>query len=124
MTDNGVSIRDFFERLLNDHAAAHREHQAAHDREHQASQKAIDTAATLAKENKADANEWRDAMSDRERAFARVESFETLRERVVNLEKVNAQMIGALNVARFIGFGGLLTGASALIWAITRGGGP
>lgn len=122
----GVTLREFFERLLNDHAAAHREHQAAHDREHLASQKAIDTAATLSKENKADANEWRQTMTDRERTFARAEAVDRMAaeadRRLAALERANAQTQGALGVARFVGIGGLTTGLAALVWVVTNGG--
>lgn len=67
---DGPSLREYFDRLFEEHAEAHKSHQIAHDREHGFAQRAIDTAATLAKENKADANEWRAAMNDRERTFA------------------------------------------------------
>ena len=119
MTDNGISIREFFERLMDDHAIAHKEHQAAHDREHVASQKAIDTAATLAHQNKMDANEWRATMSDRERHFVTREWAEGRvldnDRRLLALERSQAQMQGALDVARFVGFGGLLTALGTLI---------
>lgn len=122
----GVTLREFFERLLDDHMEAHREHQNAHDREHAASQKAIDTASDLAKANKADANEWRDAMTDRERTFARADAMERITSevdrRIASLERANAQMQGALGVARFVGFGGLMAGLLALVWTVVNGG--
>lgn len=120
MADESVSLKEYFDRLLSDHAVSHQEHQAAHDREHSLAQKAIDTAAELAKENKADANEWRDAMSDRERTFARADAIEQLSKDVYRrlglLEKQANQANGALNVARFVGFGGFITGLGAIVW--------
>jgi hypothetical protein len=122
---NGPSIREYFERMFEDHAKAHAEHQQAHDREHSASEKAIAVASQLAKENKADANEWRSTMSDRERTFARSDAVDRMDaesdRRLAVLERSNAQMQGALNVARFIGFSGLVSGGAAIIWVITRG---
>lgn len=55
--DGNVPLREYIERLLDDHGIAHTEHQQAHDREHQAAQKAIDLASELAKESKADAGQ-------------------------------------------------------------------
>ena len=121
MTENGITLREFFERLLNDHTAAHAQHQAAHDREHAAAQKAIDRSEELARSNKADSNEWRQAMTDRERTFARVDAMEVLGKRIEALERANAQAQGVLAMARFVGFGGLLSGLGALIWIVTQG---
>jgi hypothetical protein len=141
MTD-GITLREFIERLLADHSQSHKDHAAAHEREHRASQAAIDTAAQLARENKADANEWRAAMTDRERSFVRVDTVEgmerririlestvvpsstvdSMRERIGLLERTNAQMQGALAIARFVGFGGLVTAVGALVWAVTQPG--
>jgi len=65
-----VALRERLDLIWANHEKEHIQHEAAHTREHEFSQKAIDTAATLAKENKADANEWRGTMNDRERTFA------------------------------------------------------
>jgi len=65
-----VALRDRLDLIWANHEREHLQHEAAHAREHQFSQAAIDTAALLAKENKADANEWRETMNDRERNFA------------------------------------------------------
>ena len=59
----------------------------AHRDEHRASQLAIDTAAELARENKAAANEWRSAMADRERSFARLDVVESLSRRFELVER-------------------------------------
>jgi hypothetical protein len=83
---NGVSIRDYFEKLFVLHAHAHAEHNEAHTREHKASQDAIDLAAKLASQNKSDANEWRAAMTDRERTFVKYDLLDGLISRVTKLE--------------------------------------
>lgn len=51
------------------HSKQHDYQDRAHQREHEANQRAIDLAASLGQQAKADANEWRGAMSDRERNF-------------------------------------------------------
>jgi len=119
---NGVPMREYFERLLSDHSVAHKEHQEAHDREHKFAQLAIDKSAELATQNKNDANEWRDAMGDRERKFVTAEVVSLLVERVYSLERANERLNGVLATARFIGFGGLMTGAAALLLLFTKGG--
>lgn len=65
-----VALRERLDLIWNNHEREHTQHESAHTREHSFSQQAIDTAAKLAQENKEDANEWRTAMTDRERTFA------------------------------------------------------
>src|SRR5687768_9151353 len=52
------------------HEREHNQHDKAHTREHEFTAEALKVAADLAKENKAAANEWREAMNDRESRFA------------------------------------------------------
>lgn len=68
------------------HQREHQQHDSAHQREHEDSQKAIDTAATLAKENKKDANEWRSTMDDREKTLATKVDIGTLTQAVNELK--------------------------------------
>ena len=75
-----ISIRDYVDlrfaemKQAVDAALASQERLATSER--LASQKAIDKAEALAADNKADANEWRGAFSDREAAFVtRVELY-------------------------------------------------
>lgn len=82
----GPSLREYVEALFTSHKEAHKEHEQAHGREHDFSQKAIDVAASLAKENKADANEWRETMNDRERNFTTKNEMIAIAERVEKLE--------------------------------------
>lgn len=84
-----VSLRDFIDEKFDhvddsfaQHQREHLQHDAAHKREHEDSQKAIDTASTLAKQNKIDANEWRGAMNDRERTLATKVDIQTLTDAV------------------------------------------
>jgi len=68
-----VQIRALRERLdliWSNHEREHAAHDKAHEREHNFAQDAIDKAAEMAKTNKADANEWRATMTDRETKFA------------------------------------------------------
>lgn len=53
-----VSLREYFEQW-----------QRSHEHEHALADRALTLAATLAESNKAAANEWRSAMTDRERTF-------------------------------------------------------
>lgn len=69
------------------HAREHIVHEAAHNREHAFSQTAIDTAAELAKENKADANEWRGTMDDREMRFATNSDVDSILRRLDKIER-------------------------------------
>lgn len=82
----GPSLREYVEALFTSHKESHKEHEQAHGREHDFSQKAIDIAASLAKENKADANEWRETMNDRERNFATKMELGSIGDRVNKLE--------------------------------------
>lgn len=83
---NGPTLREYVESLFNGHKESHLQHEAAHTREHLFAQRAIEAAAELAKENKADANEWRGAMGDRERNFATKAQLEGLLSRMEKLE--------------------------------------
>jgi len=73
-------------------------HWKNHEREHIDAQRAIDNASSaiairldnsdrLAKENKADANEWRDTMNDREARFATKEQLANTEKGVSDLAK-------------------------------------
>lgn len=53
-----VSLREYIEAQF-----------AAHQREHAMGERALELAAALAAQTKQDANEWRSAMTDRERTF-------------------------------------------------------
>lgn len=68
------------------HEREHGQHELAHSREHKFAQDAIDKAAELAKENKADANEWRATMNDREVKFATKEDIKSLGSKIDHLE--------------------------------------
>jgi len=71
------------------HEREHEQHDKAHSREHDFAQKAIDTAAELAKSNKADSNEWRSAMTDREARFATHEDMKAVFTRLDSIEDRN-----------------------------------
>lgn len=90
MTDpasrNGPTLREYFEGLFGAHKELHADHEKAHGREHEFAAEAIKTAAELAKQTKDDANEWRDAMRDREAKFATKEDVHSQSERIDRLE--------------------------------------
>lgn len=73
----------------NAHEREHKQHEEAHGREHAFAQAAIDKAADMAKENKADANEWRGTMTDRERSFATKADVVAILDRLTGLERAN-----------------------------------
>jgi hypothetical protein len=58
-----------------------------HEREHELAQRALQIAADLAAQNKADSNEWRAAMTDRERTFATKAESEAVSMRLELLER-------------------------------------
>lgn len=70
VTEEVAALRRELRLIWDAHEREHTQHELSHAREHAFSQQAIDTAALLAKENKADANEWRATMTDRESRFA------------------------------------------------------
>lgn len=71
------------------HGREHGLHDGAHSREHEYTDKALQVAAELAKANKADANEWRAAMADRELRFAPINLVNTMLERLDKIERAN-----------------------------------
>lgn len=84
-----IALRERLDLIWAQHEREHRDHEAAHTREHEFAQKAIDTAALLAKENKADANEWRETMNDRERSFATKGDATAILGRLESIERAN-----------------------------------
>lgn len=84
--ETGPTLKEYFEKLFSLHATAHIEHTEAHAREHAFAQDAIKTAATLSKENKEDANEWRSTMDDRERTFATKQDIAGLSDKISILQ--------------------------------------
>lgn len=90
---NGPTLREYIERLFKDHDSAHNDHERFHAREHDFAQKAIDKASELASQNKADANEWRAAMNDRERTFPTKAELSAVSEKVVALEQAEIRRV-------------------------------
>lgn len=69
------------------HQREHEQHDKAHAREHDFTAEALRVAASLAKENKEDANEWRGTMDDRESSFATKEDVRVIGGKIDALEK-------------------------------------
>jgi hypothetical protein len=69
------------------HAREHKQHDLSHAREHEFAQEALEKAASVAAENKADANEWRSAMTDREAKFATKDDMKALLVRLDAIER-------------------------------------
>lgn len=82
-----ASLRRELKLTWDSHEREHVQHEASHAREHAFSQQAIDTAAVLAKENKADANEWRSTMTDRETRFATKDDVKAILQRLDTIER-------------------------------------
>jgi hypothetical protein len=80
-------VRERLDMIWEGHKTEHKVHDDNHKREHEFAQKAIDTAAALAKENKADANEWRATMNDREVKFATKDDVKPVLERLDRIER-------------------------------------
>lgn len=79
------------------YSEAHGKEHSAHMREHSLDQKAIDLAAQLGRENKSESNEWRAAMSDKDKRFATsVELQQTMMEvqslREANIVRTQAEL--------------------------------
>lgn len=83
---NGPTLREYIDKLFGTHESAHDDHERFHAREHEFAQRAIDKASELADANKADANEWRSAMNDRERNFPTRIELSAVSEKVDKLE--------------------------------------
>lgn len=81
-----VGLRRELKLTWDAHKREHELHDSAHTREHQFTAEALDVAAVLAKENKADANEWREAMNDREAKFATKADVKSVGDSVDKLE--------------------------------------
>lgn len=85
---NGLTgLRRELELRWGGHDALHGAHETSHAREHEFAQKAIDIAAIAAAQNKADANEWRSAMADRESRFATKEVTQAILNRLDAIER-------------------------------------
>ena len=84
-----AALRRELKLIWDAHEREHLAHEQAHSREHDFSQKAVDTAAVLAKENKADANEWRAAMDDRESRFATKSDIGSILTRLDKIERAD-----------------------------------
>jgi hypothetical protein len=82
-----MALRERLDLIWTNHEREHAAHDRAHTLEHVASQKAIDTAAELAKENKADANEWRASMTDREGRFSTKDDINGILTRLDSIER-------------------------------------
>jgi hypothetical protein len=82
-----IALRERLDLLWKNHEREHTQHEAAHAREHAFAQDALEKAALLAKENKADANEWRASMTDREARFATGADVTAMIDRLDKIER-------------------------------------
>ena len=96
-----------------------------HFKLHEAEQHAVDAAYDAMSTRFDSVNEFRGQMSDQVRTFASREAVDSNKNdaerRLAELERIIAHMQGVLAIARFVGFGGLMTAVGTLIWAISRG---
>lgn len=135
-----ISLREHFDQRLVDHSSQHEAERRERgdalaaqgklvDAAFAASEKAIEKAEDAAKQKDLKNNEFREQLDDQARTFAtkdnveRVESeldrrLTTMTTDIRDLQNANSRQQGALAVARFVGFGGLLAGLSALVYAI------
>jgi hypothetical protein len=82
-----VALRERLDLIWANHEREHTQHEASHTREHAFTQDAIEKAAALNKENKADANEWRQSMNDREARFSTKADVGAIIERLDKIER-------------------------------------
>lgn len=75
-----VSLRDYIEAQW-----------TAHHREHALGDRALEIASTLASQTKQDANEWRSAMTDRERTFLSKAEYEAAHSSLIGRIDVLAE---------------------------------
>lgn len=84
-----AALRERLDLIWANHEREHKAHEQSHAREYQSNQKALDTAAILAKENKADANEWRASMTDREARFSTKDDIRAILGRLDSIERAD-----------------------------------
>lgn len=90
-----------------------------------AAEKAVEKAETQAKEWRAQANEWRSTMSDREARFVTQDSFTALAEKVhdisARIDRTAGQSTGLRDAwAVLLGAAGLVASIIAIAYAVTR----
>jgi hypothetical protein len=96
-----------------------------------ASDKAVEKSETAQKGVNEGQNEFRGTLRDQATTFMpRAETESLVRElrglltsqddEIQSLQNANSRMLGALAVARFVGFGGFLTGISAIVYSIVN----
>lgn len=131
---NTVSAR------IDGHWALDDERWTAHHHEHGAATRAEDLAREALDDRLKGLNEFRGQLSDQAKGFVtrdahdqlaaeldrRIETalaessrrFDEDRHAISLLQSENNRLLGALAVARFVGFGGLMTGLGALVWVL------
>jgi len=82
----GLTLREYIDTRFDAHRDLHATHDSAHTREHDFTEKALNVAAELSKENKNDANEWRATMDDRERTFTTKNETQALTDKITDLQ--------------------------------------
>jgi hypothetical protein len=144
--DDRVSLREHFDTRWDDHIRQHEAEVAARadaltaqsalvNAAFASSEKAIEKSEAGQKERDLKANEFRGQLDDQARTFVTKDTVDrqetdfdrrvgALTEEVRALQNANSRQQGALAVARFVGFGGLLAGLSALVYAIVNGPRP
>lgn len=93
-SDDKVSLREFLETISN-------ARWKSHDEQHIAEQKAITLAAEIVERWKADSNEWRGTLNDRDAAYAKVGDVGGLETRLRVIEAAEIQR-GATERERLI----------------------
>lgn len=130
-----ITLREHIAQHLVDHDRRHAEHAEAHERQHLADQRAISVATGNLERRLEALNELRKLVEDQQGHFATIVAMDRLeaktdrrlneqRDQIQRLASANERAQGALSVARFLGFGGVMTGLSALVWLIVNGGRP
>jgi hypothetical protein len=115
------------------HLREHESHDKYHDREHTATEQAIKVATSSLDGRLGTLDSRLLGLDDRQRASVshelhdRLEAemnrrFEKQGADIDTLTDINNRLQGALGIARFVGFGGFLTAAIALVWIILHGG--
>lgn len=71
------------------HAELHSAHERAHDQEHDMTEKALDKAVGAMDKRLEGMNEFRASLKDQSQTFARIDTVDALRERIVAIEKLD-----------------------------------
>jgi arginine utilization protein RocB len=87
LTDDSPITRRESEMRWKAHADLHDAHDKAHDQEHEMTEQALDKAVNSMDRRLEGMNEFRNTLRDQAATFVRMETYQALVDRVINIEK-------------------------------------